>query len=263
MTGPVACLGRRAWLPSGPDLVGALVLTDDADADEDEETEVASLPGVVARLPLPGRRVTDAEPAYRLASPVVLAVVTTLFRLRTSGTLPPSGAVLLAPNHISFLDPLVVAVAAWRQRRGLRFLVVRGALDHPVTGPVIRAARQIPVEPGGGHRALAAAEDALTQGDVVVVYPEGGVVESGDERRPRVGVARLARVTGTPVTPAAMAGCERVRPWWRALRRRRAGVVFGPPVAPGPDEDDHAFAARVVDEIQRLVPGASATARTP
>lgn len=217
-----------------------------------------------ARLPLPGRDVPDAEVAYRLAAPLVLAFIGSLFKLRSTGSLPRTGPVLLAPNHVSFLDPLVLAVAAWKRGRALRFLVVRGALEHPVTGPVIRASHQIPVEPGGGSGALAAAEAALLDGDVVCVYPEGGVAGPGLERRVRTGVSRLSRATAMPVTPAVTVGCERVSPWWKALRRRPVSVVFGAPMSPRDDEDDRAFAGRVLDEIRRLGPSAAAVGgRTP
>lgn len=164
----------------------------------------------------------------RLLFVVLRPVVAVLFRLRVSGGLPAGGPLIVAANHVSYLDPVVLAVLLYGRGRPPRFLTTRAVFDLRLVGPALRRTGLIPV--GSGLGALRAAAAALEAGETVVVYPEGHVAVPGVEHRARAGVAVLARLSGAPVVPLASWGLEPARRRLGWLRRRRAAVVLGAPL---------------------------------
>ena len=162
-------------------------------------------------------------------------VVRLLVDVRLSGRkhVPATGGALLAANHVSALDPVVLLVVGHRCGRKIRFLGVQELHDHPLAGPFVRAGRHIPVVQGSPSRApLQAAEHALRAGELVLVYPEGTIPRDGAEAGAKGGVGLLALRAGVPVVPLRSRGLERpVLSRWRPWRRVRASVVVGPPVA--------------------------------
>ena len=155
-------------------------------------------------------------------------------RVRVTGAehLPPAGGALLAANHVSALDPVVLLVVAHRCGRKVRFLGVRELHERRLLGWFARAGRHIPVVQGSPSRGpLLAAEHALRAGELVLVYPEGTIPPEGQEPAARGGVGLLAMRADVPVVPLRSRGLERaVVRGWRPWRRLRAGVVIGPPV---------------------------------
>lgn len=144
---------------------------------------------------------------------------------------PARGAALLAANHVSAVDPVVLLVVAHRRGRKVRILAVQEAHDHRLVGWLLRAGRHIPVVQGAPSRApLQAAERALRAGELVLVYPEGTIPEPDAELAAKGGIGLLALRAGVPVVPLRSRGLERdaVRRW-RPWRRLRATVVIGPP----------------------------------
>lgn len=147
--------------------------------------------------------------------------------------LPASGGALLAANHVSALDPVVLLVVGHRSGRKVRFLGVQEVHDHPVVGWFVRAGRHIPVVQGSPSRApLIAAEQALRAGELVLVYPEGTIPQEGARLAAKGGVGLIALRAGVPVVPVRSRGLERaaVR-GWRPWRRLHASVSIGAPVA--------------------------------
>ena len=192
---------------------------------------------------------------YRLLALVLVPLCRVVVRLRVSGLehLPADGSVLLVPNHVSWVDPIVVCVAAWLRRRRLRFLVIEGAFRVPVVGAVLRATKQIPVRQSGSRASsLLAAQAALRGGGAVVVYPEGTIPPRGERVPARPGVGVLSQTPGVPVVPVATWGMERGRAWWP---RRRVGVIFGAPLDV-PDGDREQRATFILDSVHRCVPAA-------
>lgn len=154
-----------------------------------------------------------------------------LFRVRVANTdrVPARGPVLLVANHVSFLDPCLIAVAARRAGRTVRFLAVSSLFEVPLLGWALRTARAIPVERGAGTaRMVADACAALDSGQAVVVYPEGTIPRTGRPERARPGAGLLALSTTAPVVPVASWGVERGRR--RIPVTSRAAVVFGEPM---------------------------------
>lgn len=182
------------------------------------------------------------EPAYDGGPRVVWWVAISLLDLavRVLGPVravggehvPRSGAALLAANHVSAVDPVVLLVVAHRQGRKVRFLGVREVHDHPLVGWLIRAGRHITVVQGAPSRApLQAAERALRAGELVLVYPEGTIPAEGAAVAAKGGIGLLALRAGVPVLPVRSRGLERQRvARWRPWRRLDASVTVGPPV---------------------------------
>ncbi len=185
--------------------------------------------------------------------------------------LPREGPCIVASNHRSYLDGLVLGALGSRRGRRLRFLGKREVFEAPVVGHVARAAGQIPVDRGSGSlRPVREALDALERGEAVAILPQG-TIPRGEaffepRLRGRVGVARLAIASGAPVIPVALWGTERI--WPRAARvpdpAALRGTVYarvGEPlylkVPSGSEEDLPALEAStqaVMDRISELLP---------
>jgi 1-acyl-sn-glycerol-3-phosphate acyltransferase len=152
--------------------------------------------------------------------------------------LPRTGGVILAPNHLSYADWGAVAVFSYEAGRFPVFLIKSSVFDVKVVGPLLRKLGELPVYRNRNDAALVLrqAEDALRDGQCVIVYPEGTA-----SRDPglwpmvaKTGAARLALKTGVPVIPIGQWGAHEVLPYGstkpRLFPRKRARLVAGPPV---------------------------------
>jgi 1-acyl-sn-glycerol-3-phosphate acyltransferase len=176
----------------------------------------------------------------RFAVVLVLPLLHVLTRRTWTGMekIPPTGGVILVPNHQSHFDPLVVAHYIYGAGRWPRFLGKASLWQLPVLGFLLRKAQQIPVERGSVEavKSLDALVDALNQGGAVVIYPEGTTTREPDlwPMRGKTGAARLALLTGAPVIPIANWGAERIfDPRTSRLNvrpRRPVTVTSGKPV---------------------------------
>ncbi len=148
------------------------------------------------------------------------------------------GGVVVAPNHISWFDPLVVAHFCFDNDRPPRFLAKEAVFRVPVFGRIIAHAGQIPVKRDtvDAARSVQDGLEALSRGECVVVYPEGTITRDPDlwPMSGKTGAARMALMTGAPLLPMAQWGAQEVmRPYTLALRllpRKTVTVVLGPPL---------------------------------
>jgi 1-acyl-sn-glycerol-3-phosphate acyltransferase len=128
--------------------------------------------------------------------------------------IPRSGGVIIAPNHVSHFDPVVVGYYIFSAGRWPRFLGKASLWKVPLLGGFLRKVQQIPVERGSVEavKSLDVLVDALQQGGVVVIYPEGTTTREPDlwPMRGKTGAARLALLTGAPVVPVANWGAENI-----------------------------------------------------
>jgi 1-acyl-sn-glycerol-3-phosphate acyltransferase len=209
------------------------------------------------------------EPWYRIAKGVLLPPNKLWFNWRLEGVdrIPATGPIIVAGNHLSYLDPFAHGYFVVEAGRRPRFLAKQELFDNPFTRMVLRGAGQIPVARGSGDdRPLVAAAEALERGEVVVIYPEGTSQTDDADFAPgrgKTGVARLALMTGVPVLPVATWGGQHV--WRRTGRRslrfgRPIWVAAGEPIdlaASGADAHDRdatqALTDRVMDELSAIV----------
>ncbi|MDG4785519.1 lysophospholipid acyltransferase family protein [Micromonospora sp. WMMD1102] len=176
----------------------------------------------------------------RFAVMVVKPVLTVWTRREWRGMehLPPSGGIIIVPNHLSHFDPLVSAHFIYDAGRWPSFLGKASVFKVPVIGRILLKCRQIPVERGtvDAARSLETLERAVRSGAAVVIYPEGTTTREPElwPMRGKTGAARLALATGAPVVPVVMWGPQRIfdpRDKKVSLRPRTpVTVVAGPPV---------------------------------
>lgn len=193
------------------------------------------------------------RPMFRLA-----------YRPEVHGTwhVPRTGPAIIASNHLSEVDSLVIPMVT---PRPIAFL----AKAEYFTGPGLKgwASRSfftgcgaVPVERGNGRAALAAletAEQILDRGEVFGIYPEGTRSPDGRLYRGRLGVARLALKTGAPVIPVGLVGTDAVQPiGQRVPRIGPVTVRFGAPLEFSRYrglERNRTVQRAVVDEIMRAI----------
>lgn len=202
---------------------------------------------------------------YRTAKTFAVAPsVHTLFRPWVKGldNIPTEGPAILAANHMSFFDSILVPVVVPRQ---VHFLAKSDYWSgRGVKGTVNRwffnISGQIPMDRSGGRASqdsLDAGENELRQGHLLGIYPEGTRSPDGRLYRGKLGVAKLALKTEVPVIPIALIGTDRVQPIGSSVPRpRRAGVIFGEPLTfpqhQGRGEDRFAQRA-VTDDIMSAI----------
>ena len=142
---------------------------------------------------------------------------------------PAQGPLIIAGNHLSYLDPFAHAFFVIRAGRRPRFLAKQELFDTPIVGPALRGARQIPVRRGAVNQTpLDGARAALEEGEIVVIYPEGTTATTNPEFSPgpgKTGTVRLSLSTGVPILPVATWGGQFV---WR--RSGRQSLAFGRPI---------------------------------
>lgn len=150
-------------------------------------------------------------------------------RVEGLGHIPGAGPLILAPNHVSHEDPVVMGAIAHRAGRRLRAMAIAGIFEWPVVGWILRTTRQIPLDREHAREGLAAARRALAGGEGLLLYPEGTIVgpEQAGSAVARAGVGRLALEMSVPVVPVTSWGLGSGRP---QRLRAPAGVVIGPPI---------------------------------
>ncbi len=147
-----------------------------------------------------------------------------LHRLR----LPKTGAALVVANHVSGLDPLLMLAVS---PRPLRFIIAREQYDRWWLRWLFQAVGCIPVERrASAHAALSAARRALAAGEVVALFPFGGIhLEHETPARPRRGIVHLAKASGAPVYALRLTGIRgQGRTLSAVFERSRARVTRHP-----------------------------------
>jgi 1-acyl-sn-glycerol-3-phosphate acyltransferase len=168
---------------------------------------------------------------YAISHAVVKFLGRLLLRLRIVGAehLPRTGPVLIAPNHVSYLDiPLLGAMVD----RPLHFMGKPSLFRGRWVGRLYRMLNGFPIEPGPRSRnGLMEAVDRLKRGHCVVMYPEGGRSLNGRLQEPMPGIGMIVALSGAKVIPAFVSGVDRVLPVGaRMLRIHPVTVYIGEPI---------------------------------
>lgn len=137
---------------------------------------------------------------------------------------PKSGGLIVASNHVSYLDPPLVGTAAVRE---LHFLAKEELFRPPVFGSLIRAYNAIPIRRGVADLSgLSKAIDVLRSGQAMIMFPEGTRSRDGQLRAARPGIGMLAVGTDALIVPCSILGSDRPGGW--LTRRTKLRVWFGP-----------------------------------
>jgi 1-acyl-sn-glycerol-3-phosphate acyltransferase len=186
---------------------------------------------------------------YDLARIVVTIPTILLYRVTAEGrgNVPKRGAAVLAPNHFSQADHFFVGVYLWRK---VRFMAKSQLFGPPVLTYILKVGGVFPVR--RGHRdekAFETAYDLIDQGELLLVYAEGGRSRSKQLGHPKPGIGRIALESGAPIIPTAIHGSEEARGWKR-LRFPRVTVAYGEPLSfPVEREPSRERQQQAADEI--------------
>ena len=151
---------------------------------------------------------------------------------------PREGGMLVAANHLSYADWPAMSLFVHEAGRYPAFMIKSSAFDVKLIGPFLRVLGQLPVRRGEADAAnvLKVAEQALADGECVIIYPEGTATRDPDQwpMVAKTGVARLALATGVPVIPVAQWGAQDILPYGEvkphAMPRKLVRMLAGPPV---------------------------------
>lgn len=209
----------------------------------------------------------------RLMYPLVKHVVfgpamRVMFRPHVSGLhhVPRRGPVILAANHLAFMDSFVLPLVVPRRVRflGKQEYFTRSDVRGRAMAGFFRGLGAISVDRSGGRAALEALDTSarvLGGGGVFAIHPEGTRSPDGRLYRGHTGVARLALRTGAPVLPVAIMGTDRVQPRGRAVPKiGRIGVRIGAPMSfaeRNAGEPHGRMSREVTDEIMQAIQGLS------
>lgn len=204
---------------------------------------------------------------FAIIKAVLGPVMRLMFRLRAEGAehIPGEGPVILAGNHLTFIDSMILPLVCDRQV----FFIGK---DEYVTGKGLKGrlmawfftgVGMIPVDRDGGRGGVAAlmtGRRVLEEGKIFGIYPEGTRSPDGRLYRGRTGIARLTLMTGAPVVPFAMIGTDKLQPGGSGMPRPgQVTVRFGEPMEfsryEGMDRDRYVLRAvtdSVMAEVMRL-----------
>jgi len=149
--------------------------------------------------------------------PPIIVAAKTAFRLlgqdfQMTGTehVPRDGGVLLAVNHIGYVDFIYGGLAANPSGRLVRFMAKRELFDHKVTGPLMRSLHHIEVDRGAGTASMRQVLTYLRQGEAVGIFPEATISRSFELKEFKSGAVRIAAEAGVPLVPVILWGTQRM-----------------------------------------------------
>jgi hypothetical protein len=158
---------------------------------------------------------------------IVWMLVHSVYRLEKSGVerIPDEGPAVIVCNHVSFVDALVISAAC---PRPIRFVMDHRIFKLPVISFVFRTGRAIPIasakeDPEMMERAFAEVAKALRDGDLVAIFPEGRITDTGELHPFRPGIKRILDATPVPVIPMALRGL------WGSFFSRKDGAAMSKP----------------------------------
>ena len=133
-------------------------------------------------------------------------------RIDLAGThhVPRTGGVLLAVNHVGYVDFVYGGLAANPSGRKVRFMAKRELFDHRWTGPLMRSLHHIEVDRADGVASYRRAVEFLRAGECVGIFPEATISRAMELKEFKTGAVRIAAEAGVPVVPAVLWGTQRM-----------------------------------------------------
>lgn len=203
------------------------------------------------------------ECAFRVVCTILHIVLRLIVFVKREGPHIPKGPVIIAPNHNSFMDPVVMQMSAWRH---LSFMMTEIYYNPLWSRWFFQMWRTIPVKEGRGNRdALEVSIEALRRGWAVCIFPEGSIAKDGKLQKFQSGVAAMAAAANVPVVPVAVVGTfdafprhARLPKLWRTIIIRY-GEPIPPPFATGEEgarkDVLRAYSERIRDAVEKLQKG--------
>jgi len=177
-----------------------------------------------------------------------------LFRARVYGreNIPAEGAVILAANHASNIDPPLMASLI---DRPVSYMAKIELFENPIFGAAIRRCHAFPVKRGESDRgAIKTAVAVLKEERVLGLFPEGTRSKTGELQKAEAGVALIAAMTGAPIVPVAILNTHRIFANGGLLPQLR--IMYGQPISFQGDRKSKealdAFSAEIMAHIARM-----------
>jgi 1-acyl-sn-glycerol-3-phosphate acyltransferase len=208
------------------------------------------------------------EPVYTPVVALAKAVFRGLgIRFHVTGVehVPRTGGAVMAINHVGYLDFTFAGLATQPAGRLVRFMAKKEVFDHPVSGPLMRGMKHIPVDrTGAATESYKLAVGAVSRGEIVGVFPEATISQSYELKEFKTGAARMAMEAGVPLLPCVVWGSQRIftkgRP--RDLTRGTdVRIVVGETFTPAPGSDPVQVTAELKSRMQTLLDEAISTYR--
>ncbi len=162
--------------------------------------------------------------------PIAWPVFKAAFRVKLVGAenVPATGGAILAGNHVSYMDPVLL----WEFSPRRVHFMAKSELFKDFLGWMLPRVYAFPVVRGSADRAaIAAATSLLQDGELVGIFPEGTRATDGEAGEAHGGVSFIAMRAGVPVVPVAFVGTERVLPrGQRFIRPAKVTIKFGEPI---------------------------------
>jgi 1-acyl-sn-glycerol-3-phosphate acyltransferase len=187
--------------------------------------------------------------SYQIIRTILYVFFKVFNRIEVIGgeNVPKNGGVIVAANHISYLDPPVLGVAL---KRRPTYIAKEGLFRIPFIGGIVRACC-FPVKRDKPQPSIIKeAVTRLKKGGVLVLFPEGSRSADGNFLDAKRGVGMIAGISVVPVVPALIEGTDRALPVGaKLLRPAKIKVVFGNPLTIGEKETDKICQERISREI--------------
>jgi 1-acyl-sn-glycerol-3-phosphate acyltransferase len=170
--------------------------------------------------------------------------------------LPRSGGAVLAINHTSYLDFAFAGIPADRVgHRLVRFMAKESVFRHPVSGPLMRGMRHIPVDRTSGSQAFRDAVTALRGGELVGVFPEATMSRSFEIKELKSGAVRMAVSAKVPLIPMIVFGGQRILGYGVRdfTRGRTIAISIGEPMNPTRADDAEQVSEQLTHDLRVLL----------
>ena len=191
---------------------------------------------------------------YRFLQIVFRLLFYTVFRTRVYGreNIPKEGAVILAANHASNIDPPLMASLI---ERPVSYMAKIELFENLIFGAAIRRCHAFPVKRGASDRgAIKAAVTVLKEGHMLGLFPEGTRSKTGELQKAEAGIALIASMTGAPIVPVAILNSHRIFANGGLLPQLR--IMYGAPISFQGDRKSKealdAFSAEIMAHIERM-----------
>ena len=158
------------------------------------------------------------------------------FTVKGDENIPATGGAVIAINHTGYMDFTYAGLPARTTGRYVRFMAKKEVFDNPISGPIMRALKHIPVDRAAGAESYHEAVNRLRAGELVGVYPEATISRSFEIKAFKSGAARMAIEAGVPIIPIVIWGAQRV--WTKGFPKRLGrtntpiSIAVGKPIQP-------------------------------
>ncbi len=191
---------------------------------------------------------------YRITRLALLIIFKIFFRLEVIGSenVSEKGGVIVVTNHVSYLDPLVIGCAI--KKRQPRFMARSGLFKKPLIGTFVKTFA-FPVDRDNPQPStIKETVKRLKNGEIVVMFPEGGRSRDGSLLDAKRGTGMIAAMSKAAIVPAFIEGTDRALPAGaKCIRLSKIKVFFGPPIEIKGEGTGKDFQERIGSDIMEAI----------